>query len=77
MIAEYLDEQDQQLLIEFRESNLNAQHIVDVVCRVLAALEREDCARYMRHIPRDYERAADAAAKAEAFEQLPDRLLKG
>lgn len=66
---------DQQLLEEFRRDDIRAQEILARFCEVKAAESRTACARYMAHVPREHEIAANFAAHAEVYDRLMRELL--
>lgn len=71
-----LNDYERQLLEDFRVHHQEAHLIIARVCQAKAEEARANCARYMSHVPRDVEVAANFAAHAEVYDRFMRELLE-
>jgi hypothetical protein len=65
---------ERTVLGEFAAHASILRSAIDKFCREAALRENKECADAMRSVPRDFERAADHAAKSEALTEFFQRL---
>ena len=61
---------ERDALQTFLETDTPLRHALEAFAQAQQARYQADCTQYMASIPRDAERASDAAAKAEAYAML-------
>jgi hypothetical protein len=71
-----LGEADRYLFEEFKAGNSPLKAILEQVCAERAAEYNRKSAEQMRQIPRNFEAAADYAAKAEVYETFMADLME-
>jgi len=67
-------ESERYVLEQFREENSMLKAVLAKFCELKADEYRRSCTERMSRVPRDVERAADEAAKADAFESFMREL---
>ena len=68
-------ESERYILEQFRAENSMLKAVLAKFCELKADEYRRSCTQRMSHVPRDVERAADDAAKAETFESFMRELM--
>ena len=63
------------VLNDFQEGNSPLKAVLAKFCELKADECRRSCTQRMSHVPREIERAADDAAKADAYETFMQDLL--
>jgi len=66
---------ERYVLNDFQEGNSPLKAVLAKFCELKADEYRRSCTQRMSMVPRDVERAADDAAKAEAYEMFMHELV--
>ena len=68
-------ESERYILEQFRDENSMLKAVLAKFCELKADEYRRSCTDRMSRVPREIERAADDAAKADVYESLMQELL--
>jgi len=66
---------ERYVLEQFRDENSMLKAVLAKFCELKADEYRRSCTDRMSRVPREIERAADDAAKADVYESLMQELL--
>jgi hypothetical protein len=72
-----LSDNERYVLNEFQEGNSPLKAVLAKFCDLRADEYRRRCTQRMSIVPRDVERAADDAAKADVYESFMRGLMNG
>jgi hypothetical protein len=71
-----ITETDRHYIREFDASHSPLKDVLVKFCELKADEYRRSCTQRMSHVPREVERAADYAAKAQAYEKFIEELFE-